>query len=202
MKKLFVTMALAGFAASSFAQGTVGAVGYSNTGKAIYGVKASDPLAQASGDAADYSGRDKLAGTTHTAELWYQVGAGEWKAVANSQKGFATAAGAGLIRGGKTDIAGTIGGDLVNLQIRVWDNKGGTVTSWAAVLANDNVARGMSGIISNYQLGGADALNTPIVQKGLQTVGLQSFGLYIVPEPSVIALGALGLGALLLRRRK
>jgi hypothetical protein len=35
-----------------------------------------------------------------------------------------------------------------------------------------------------------------------QTTGIRSFQLTVVPEPSLIALGALGLGALLLRRRK
>jgi hypothetical protein len=34
------------------------------------------------------------------------------------------------------------------------------------------------------------------------TDGIRSFQLTIVPEPSLIALGVLGLGALLLRRRK
>ena len=36
----------------------------------------------------------------------------------------------------------------------------------------------------------------------LQTDGIRSFQLTQVPEPSLLALGALGLGALLLRRRR
>ena len=50
--------------------------------------------------------------------------------------------------------------------------------------------------------GGGDADGVPILQKNLIDSRLQSFGLHIVPEPSVFALAALGLGALFLRRRK
>jgi len=92
--------------------------------------------------------------------------------------------------------------------IRVWDNKGGSITSWdqlydaatgAANLNNASVARGESSPFTEQdQLGGGTVL--PATLKGLQ-----SFQLYevVVPEPSVIALGVLGAGCLfLLRRRK
>ena len=90
--------------------------------------------------------------------------------------------------------------------IRVWDNRGGTITSWdqlydpATGIANGQnalVHRGESlPFIDSDQLGGGTVL-PPTLR------GLQSFQLYIVPEPSVIALGVLGAGCLfLLRRRK
>jgi hypothetical protein len=82
-------------------------------------------------------------------------------------------------------------------QVRVWDNQGGTITSWQQVLDNPNVARGFSSVFTvPFQLG---AGTTPPPN----LIGLESFQLFIVPEPSVIALGVLGAGCLfLLRRRK
>ena len=59
----------------------------------------------------------------------------------------------------------------------------------------------MSAVINNITLGGVDVDNAVHGPVTILT-GLQSFGLYVVPEPSIIALGALGLGALVLRRRK
>jgi len=85
----------------------------------------------------------------------------------------------------------------VNYQFRAWDNLGGTVTSWTQVMARGGtVPSGTSDIYvfdAPLALGGG----TPPL-----TLGIRSFQLTVVPEPSLIALGALGLGALLLRRRK
>jgi hypothetical protein len=99
-------------------------------------------------------------------------------------------------------VPGVPGADAVaraKFQVRVWDNKGGTITSWQAVLdpANNGVARGWSAIFSpNFALGAGTTLPPNLL-------GLESFQLFIVPEPSVIALGVLGAGCLfLLRRRK
>jgi len=85
-------------------------------------------------------------------------------------------------------------------ELRVWDNQGGTILTWADALlaqAQGRTAAGSSGIfLVDFQLGGSVAPNL---------VGLQSFQLYMtpIPEPSVIALGVLGAGCLfLLRRRK
>jgi hypothetical protein len=82
------------------------------------------------------------------------------------------------------------------VQIRAWDNRGGTITTWTAVMADPTIPRGSSPILDNLTTGGG-------ASAAANLVGLQSFGLIVpVPEPSLIALGALGLGALLLRRRK
>jgi len=96
-------------------------------------------------------------------------------------------------------------GDRAKFQVRVWDNaaltaltgKAASAQTWADVLANPSVARGFSPVITlPYQLG-AGSVGPP------NPVGLESFQLFIVPEPSVIALGVLGAGCLfLLRRRK
>jgi hypothetical protein len=87
-----------------------------------------------------------------------------------------------------------------SFQMRVWDTKGGTIATWAQVLQNPNVLRGESDIFTvPFSLGGT--LVPPNTAPNLQ--GLQSFNVYTaVPEPSVIALGALGAGCLLLLRRR
>jgi len=87
-------------------------------------------------------------------------------------------------------------------QVRVWDSRGGTITTWDQVLLpqNNDVARGYSTLFASpYELGGFGS--PPSSAPNLE--GLQSFQLFVVPEPSVIALGVLGAGCLfLLRRRK
>jgi len=83
-------------------------------------------------------------------------------------------------------------------QMRVWDNKGGTILTWDQALTS-GTALGSSDLFTvPFSLGGTAVPPNPPVN--LQ--GLQSFQL-TVPEPSVIALGVLGAGCLfLLRRRK
>lgn len=87
--------------------------------------------------------------------------------------------------------------DRATFQVRVWDSRGGTIQTWDQVLADPGIARGYSTLFTvPYSL--TSGINTP---PNLE--GLTSFQLFIVPEPSVIALGVLGAGCLfLLRRRK
>ena len=96
-------------------------------------------------------------------------------------------------------VPGVVGGttDRAKFIIRAWDNKGGTITTWAQVLADNSIARGESTIFTvNAPLGLAPSITPP------NMVGFESFQLHVVPEPSVIALGALGAGCLLLLRRR
>jgi hypothetical protein len=96
----------------------------------------------------------------------------------------------------------TTGDQRATFQIRIWDTKGGTLTTWQQVLdpANDGVFRGYSDLFTvPYSLGGTLVPANP--PPNMQ--GLTSFNVFQVPEPSVIALGVLGAGCLfLLRRRK
>jgi hypothetical protein len=96
----------------------------------------------------------------------------------------------------------------VNVQFRAWNNLGGTVTSWAQVMArvmagDSQMQAGFSDPFTVGALGGLDNNQVPpAIIPTPSTAGARSFNLTAVPEPSLIALGALGLGALLLRRRK
>jgi len=92
------------------------------------------------------------------------------------------------------------GANTATFQMRVWDTRGGTIATWADVLSHPDVARGYSDLFQNaFSLGGTESPANP--PPFLQ--GLKSFNVFIVPEPSVIALGVLGAGCLfLLRRRK
>lgn len=157
----------------------------------------------------DYSGRALLSGTGFTAQLFYgAVGTAEGSLVL---AGTATS----TFRTGTTTIGAFNGttaalnnpaamlpggpGTRAVFQVRAWANTAGdgAVSDWAEVLGNDAIPRGYSTMFSpNFDLGGNGS--TPP-----NLIGISSFGLFTpVPEPSLIALGALGLGALLLRRRK
>jgi hypothetical protein len=99
-------------------------------------------------------------------------------------------------------VPGVIGNttDRAKFEIRVWDNKGGTIADWASALAAFNqgqTAIGTSGILTIDSPLGVGSTLPPTLQN------LRSFSLMQVPEPSVIALGVLGAGCLfMLRRRK
>jgi hypothetical protein len=155
-----------------------------------------------------------LVGTGYTASLWArQAGTSVPFALAATTPFRATTSttlyGFWTVPGTAVVLNGLASDPAVRAEIiiRVWDNRGGTITSWdqlydaatgAPNLQNGGIARGESlPFTEQDQLGGGTTL--PATLKGLQ-----SFQLYtVVPEPSTIALGILGAGCLfLLRRRK
>jgi hypothetical protein len=80
-------------------------------------------------------------------------------------------------------------GGVATVQVRAWDVRTGATWETATI-------RGASNIFD------VDTANpTPPAETPTDLMGLQSFQL-IVPEPTTIGLGILGLGALALRRRK
>jgi len=99
-------------------------------------------------------------------------------------------ASAGYFFGNARTIEGFAAGSVATLQVRAWATAGGA-TSYETASPN---ARGQSNLIQTSLGGGA--IPTP------NMVGLQGFSVGGVPEPSSIALGLLGLGAIALFRRR
>jgi len=210
-KSLLITAFLALVGVNAFSQGTIRYVP-NITGSyttRIYAPDLLDSTREQHGNPANgvpvgttvYTGA-ALAGTGFTTTLWAGTGSNTLSLVNGTSLGFRTGTAAGLWAEPTTAtvIDGFIPGTLPSLLVRVWDNQGGAVTSWAAALANPLVAKGDSTIfLPSGGLGGADGGNiflTPTL------ANMRSFNIHAVPEPSMIALGVLGLGALLLRRRK
>jgi len=177
----------------------------------IYGVDPNNPTEVRRGNTATgtplgtqtYAGT--LLGTGHTAAIFVGRTAAEVMAnntppqllgtalFRNNAQGAPTGR---LATGGFTAVAYGIpqGTPNVHYQFRAWDNMGGTVTSWVQVMAaGGTIPSGQSEILV-FSL---PAIGTPPL-----TDGIRSFQLTVVPEPSLLALGALALGALLLRRRR
>jgi hypothetical protein len=91
--------------------------------------------------------------------------------------------------------------DRPAFQIRVWDTRGGAIATWDQLMLpeNNEVLRGYSELFTiPFPLG--DTLAPPGAPPCLQ--GLQSFNLFIVPEPSVLVLGFFAAAFLVLFRRR
>jgi len=194
----------------------------------VYGVDPANPTAYKSGQTAagnpagsvTYGGA-LLTGTGFSATLWARnaanvtgvsdvTGAGNNLAQVGTIVGFRAA---GLFAGRiSPSAANPIVSDVTDatqrgtFQLRVWDNKGGTIATWDQALTAFRAGQtsiGYSPLFTvPFSLGGFGALPNQTLAPNL--TGLQSFQLYNnVPEPSTIALGILGAGCLfLLRRRK
>jgi hypothetical protein len=218
MKKTLLTTLFLSCAFAAYPQGQVvfnNRVTTAGTGaqtpitSLIYGVNPANPTRELHGQAStgvpagaiDYTGHPLLAGTGFTAQLWGGPGGTAEGALALCTDGstvFRTGGGAGIIvtlpTAASVPNAPAGPGSRATLQFRAWDNINGTITTWQQVLANPTIPRGASDLFTPaFDLGGG-----PVLPPNL--IGLQSFNLHTVPEPSVIALGALGLGALLMRR--
>ncbi|MFM1768814.1 MAG: hypothetical protein RJA22_1343 [Verrucomicrobiota bacterium] len=210
MKKTVILAALLMSAIGAHAQGTVQFVNNSGTAfrAPVYIGAAGEEFKQGNTGAGIPAGTQTYlgalaAGTGYTAALWAKVGTGQTEASLDqiATTSFRTGTAAGFM----TAVTATVPNSPIDgnaysgtFQVRAWDNRGGTITTWAAVLADPTIASGKSTLFDAGPLGGT---GTPPATPPLLT-GLRSFNLVAapVPEPSVIALGALGLGALLLRR--
>jgi len=219
MKLRFAALFLAGSVSSVFSQGTVNYNNYVSgtqrcpifdvdvlnsqrvqVGQPLTGgtnLANATPTATAGSGGQQYTGAP-LSGTGFSGQLWADNG-GTLQAVPGSLTTFRTGATAGSINAIATLPVPSIPlNGQGTVQFRAWNNLNGTVLDWAGVMANPNVPRGLSAPFTVTAGGGGVPPNPP----GNLT-GLTSFNLFTpVPEPSLIALGAIGLGALLLRRRK
>jgi hypothetical protein len=221
MKKLLVTLVAVVCAVAAFGQGSITFNnGVPNSIVApIFGPQVGDPLASLSGAAAATAGAPAgfPAGTTvytgaplgtgntgnnYWAQLWGGVAGTADSALQPLRSGagadivlnFRTVSGQlGLVRtvASAVVVPGVAAGEVARIQMRVWEARGGA--TWAEAIANADptVLRGTS-----------PSFNLTLSANPVNPTGLVSFNLYQVPEPSVIALGVLGVGALLLFRRR
>jgi hypothetical protein len=212
MKKLVLASLALTCAVSVFAQGTVV---FNNrvSGTIITYVYAMNPAnntqwqigngpADTPPGTTDWTGWTRAGGNGYTATLRSAPGAGAADAAlqfAAQTTTFRTGTGAGNLSPITLTLPNVAAGaPVATLQMFAWDNKGGTLTdpaaAWAAWQAG-TTAGGVSAKFDLANIGGG--LNT-----NPNLVGLQSFNLYMVPEPSTLALAGLGAAALLLFRRR
>jgi len=182
MKKILTAVAVLFVSLGALAQGTI------NFANGAPGVNA--PITDASGALA--------AGTGFVAQLWAGATAGSLTAVSPTAT-FATGASAGYFFGGSRTIPGVATGSSAFIQVRVWSSGfADWASAFAAYTANNPAAQIGGDLVPAWaspNLGGGP---TPPAN----LIGMQSFNLRAVPEPSTIALAALGAAALLFRRRK
>jgi hypothetical protein len=221
MKKLILTAVAMAATASVFAQGTVTfnnrvvgtvvthvyAPNSANSAMSQLGNGSSDttsgstswagfPLIGAGGTAGQYGG------ATTFAQLIAAPGTGAAEASlvpASPATTFRTGAAGGFIASATVTMANVApDATAASIEMVAWDNSTGNYPTWtqakSAWLAG-TIAAGESGILNIANIGGT--LNTPP-----NLVGLQSFNLYVVPEPSTFALAGLGAAALLIFRRR
>lgn len=191
MKKLLLTSALAVIATlSSYGQGSVG---FANASASRVW------LDTGTGTATTYL----PSGGTYNAELVFApdgTPTASFDAVATRVGGAITFFSAGLFNGGGRTVNQGItpAGGFGLFQVRVWDTRTGS--DYLSASLNPN------GFVGTSQILRVDTGDPTTVPPGTPTpltgAGLASFTVSPVPEPSVIGLGLLGVGTLLMLRRR
>jgi len=185
MKKLLLVCTVAGMAVvGAYAQGTVNFANFGSGAAGSVNAPVTNAMASPSvrADGPGFMAQLYVGPAGTAAALLTTNG------VSGTPQPFQTGAQAGYFFGGSRSIAGFAQGTTVTLQVRAWATSAGS--SWETA----PLGRGQSGTIQTVLSGG---IATPP-----NMVGLQSFDIIGVPEPSSIALGLLGLGAIALFRRR
>jgi len=180
MKKLIASVLTAGATLAAFGQGEIL---LDNFTSALIPIHLADGVTTAIGN-------------QYKAEVFKSDSTGAFVALVGSATfdPALTGARAGRFNGGKAVVPGVAPNTAATLVVRVWDSTSGDTYDTASV-------KGKSAPFQSLNLGGIDpSSGNPLTPPKL--VGLASFNLAGVPEPSTIALGALGAAALVLRRRK
>jgi hypothetical protein len=111
---------------------------------------------------------------------------------------FTGGAASGTTTGSTGAVTGAAGGPET-IAMAAWNNEGGTITSLAAAQA----AGDPWGISALANITSISAPSTPAAMSTASDLNLSfSLGTASIPEPSTIALGVMGVSALLFRRRK
>jgi hypothetical protein len=210
-KTLLIALLMAG-AASVFGQGAINWGNQAGGRFPIYGPDPGNPSSSQSGQsslgnppgATAYNGA-LLQGTGFTFDVFAGPSAApEGSLVLIAQTTFRTSANpaalpAGLVNGGTTTVPGVTAGQTAHYEIRVWNNQGGTILTWAQAQAAGTTAMGQSALLTSAALGGSLTDGTPVANPN--TV-FTSFNIAQVPEPTTFALAGLGAAALLIFRRR
>lgn len=197
MKKIAIIVAAVFASVNMFAQGTVN---FSNLGLAGAGVI--DPT----------TGKAAAKGTTFMAELYFAPDGTtdpslfqEANHDGNGNTVGPVALGPldGLYSGGTRKVDITPPGFFAMFQVRVWEASFGSSYD-AAIAAGTNPALGRAALVGVSQILRVDTGDPTTVPPGTpgSLKGISGITLSVVPEPSVIGLGLLGAGALLLLRRR
>jgi len=139
----------------------------------------------------DYDGTTRLAGSRYMAELLAGTSTGSM-APAGSPTPLLSGAGAGFFNGGVVSIPNVALGSIGFFQVRYWDTTVGATYSAAQ-------AAGLGYGLSNLFSVPTGGVGTP-PSSPTSLAGLQSF--FLIPEPSIYALLALGGAAMFFRRRR
>lgn len=189
MRKLVIGLLVAGTSLSALAQGTV-----------FFANRVAPNIALVSDQ-----GGAPLSGSGFYAQLFAgTVAGGEGALTAvGTPVPFRTGSVAGTWAGVGLTVPGVAGSQAALLQVRAWANNGQTIATYDAAVAA-GAAAGKSAVFTSLPLGDNTVvpatLAPNIVGNPNALNNMQPFAL--VPEPSVIALGVLGVAGLLLRRRK
>lgn len=190
MKKAIIAIAFWAASVGAFAQGQVN---FSSINFFTTGSSASEPAVY------DVGGLTRLDGANFKAQLYW--GAATWTGTASGASigtapisFFSVADGApGFFDGGAATV-GVAANTSVFVQVRAWNTAAGATYEAAAASPLGRI--GSSAVLALTAGGGTV---TPPNLNGLAKFSLVPT---VVPEPTTIALGILGAGALLLRRRK
>jgi hypothetical protein len=138
-------------------------------------------------------------GGGYLVQLWAGPVGGALAAVGDAVPFRTQTAGLGTFAGGTRTIGGVTAGADAVIEVRAWRVAAGA--DYAAALAStDPNPAGNYGFSPQLTIKTGNVGEPPSLPADL--VGLKGFNLIAVPEPSIIALGLVGAGALLLRRRK
>jgi hypothetical protein len=183
MKHCLVTLAALMVAASSYAQGTLNFVNRI-TGTLDARVMYAGAGAIGGGTTAD---------TQFVAQLYAGAPGGALTAVGDPIPFRNSGAGTGYWVGAARTVAGVAENGTASAQVKVWST--GLGATYEAAMASGMGGLGESSILTVTTGGG---LNPPGALTGLTGFDVSP----IVPEPSMAALGLLGAGLLLIRRKK
>jgi hypothetical protein len=182
MKHIVIALAALSIAASAFAQGTVNFATRSGT-------TVNAPVTYAGGGNVLGTGTDAVWGQL------YAAAPGGTLAAVGAPVPFRSDAGAGFITaGGTVEIPGTSPNGSGEVKLVAWYASQGA--TYAEAMGKGLGGFGESAVLTVNGLGGGTT--PPALLAGLSGFSVSA----IVPEPSIAALGLLGAGLLLIRRKK